>query len=75
MAYQQESILLQNYFKMMHSQNIKVSCKDYLKEALEALQKAQNHQDWDKYSIKTYYAVDLNLEDALTVLQAAIAED
>jgi len=52
----------------------KFSCKDYLRQALEALQTAQNHQDWDRYSVKTYYAVDLNLEDALTVLQAAIAD-
>lgn len=53
----------------------KQTCEDHLKAALEALQKAQNHENWDKYSLKTYYACDLNLEDALMALQAAIAKD
>jgi len=52
----------------------KHSCEFYLKQALEALQMAQNHENWDKYSLKTYYATDMNLEDGLTVLQAAIAQ-
>jgi hypothetical protein len=52
----------------------KHSCEFYLKQALEALQKAQNHQDWDKYSLKTYYSVDLNLEDALVSVQAATTQ-
>lgn len=54
---------------------MKPTCEDHLKAALEALQKAQSHQDWDKYSLKVYYDVDLNLEDAIIVLQAAITKD
>ncbi|MBW4450826.1 MAG: hypothetical protein KME38_29390 [Spirirestis rafaelensis WJT71-NPBG6] len=50
------------------------SCEYFLTQALEALKQAQNHENWDKYSLKTYYATDLNLEDGLIVLQAAIAE-
>jgi len=53
--------------------SVKHSCEYYLKQALEALKQAQNHENWDKYSLKTYYATDMNLEDSLTVLQAAIA--
>jgi len=51
----------------------KHSCEFHLRQALEALQMAQNHENWDKYSLKVYYATDMNLEDGLTVLQAAIA--
>lgn len=53
----------------------KQTCEDYLKAALEALQKAQNHENWDKYSLKVYRDTDMNLEDALSILQAAIAKD
>jgi hypothetical protein len=52
--------------------SVKHSCEFYLKQALEALQKAQTHENWDKYSLKTYYSVDLNLEDALVAVQAAV---
>jgi hypothetical protein len=52
----------------------KHSCEYYLKQALEALKQAQSHENWDKYSLKVYYATDLNLEDGLIVLQAAIAQ-
>ena len=52
----------------------KHSCEYYLKQALEALKMAQKHENWDKYSLKTYYATDMNLEDGLIVLQAAIAQ-
>jgi hypothetical protein len=50
----------------------KHSCEFYLTEALAALKQAQNHENWDKYSLKTYYSVDLNLEDALVAVQAAV---
>lgn len=53
----------------------KRSCEFYLQQALEAIKQAQTHQDWDKYSVKTYYSCDLNLEDAVVALQASIAED
>ena len=52
----------------------KHSCEYYLKQALEALKQAQNHENWDKYNLKVYYATDMNLEDGLTVLQAAIGQ-
>ena len=53
----------------------KHSCEFYLKQALEALKTAQNHENWDKYSLKTYYATDMNLEDSLIILQAATTQD
>jgi hypothetical protein len=52
----------------------KHSCEYYLKQALEALKQAQNHENWDKYSLKVYYATDLNLEDGLILLQAATTQ-
>ncbi len=53
----------------------KRSCEFYLQQALEAIQSAQRHQDWDRYSLKAYYGCDICLEDGLTALQAAIAKD
>jgi len=53
----------------------KHSCEFYLKQALEALKMAQNHENWDKYSLKTYRIVDMNLEDGLNILQAAVVQD
>ncbi len=53
----------------------KHSCDFYLGQALEALKKAQNHENWDKYSLKVYYDIDLNLEDAVIILQAAVAKN
>jgi hypothetical protein len=51
------------------------SCDFYLKQALKAIQLAQSHQDWDKYSLKAYYGCDICLEDGLIAIQTAITVD
>ncbi len=53
----------------------KHSCAFYLAQALEVLKMAQNHENWDKYSLKTYYSIDMNLEDSLIILQAAVSQE
>lgn len=58
-----------------HSYAAKPTCEFYLKQALEAIKAAQNHQDWDRYSLKAYYGCDLFLEDSLTAIQASLSKD